>query len=340
MKRVFAKIGLFIVGSLFSVGIGEMLLRAFPNSQDALVLDLAWNELPAELYEPTPQQLQPGVQPRPASYQHRANTKGIFKSLGYEVLVESNSIGFRGVEPSEKGQVLLLGDSFVFAGQVPEKESFASILEENNPKVSVLNAGVDGYGTQQALNLWESKEDVLNVFQVVLFFFWGNDISDNLQYLEGGEILEQAVPLLPLEPAKYSRLYGRLYLLLSQDDSRVLEKNKQMRVLNEVEKRLEALSASQTALDRFNQRCQSLQISCSVVLIPPAEAFQKISMTEQVITDIKGIVPDELKLIDLFPELQKNGGENLYFSYDPHWNSYGHKVVAEILQRSLFEFSL
>jgi hypothetical protein len=338
VRKVFAKIVLFLSSFALIVCFLEMILRFFPSSSDALIVDLVWNELPAQLYQPMPQHIKPNEKPKPASFRHKENSSGLFRALEYEVLVETNSIGFRGPDMDSKPQILLLGDSFVFGGQVVEQKIFASLLQQNNPNYTILNAGVDGYGTQQSINLWQFHEkNLTSLTQVVLFFFWGNDIGDNVAYLEGGVIKEQQVSLLPLWPAKYSRIYGRMYLVLMEDDSRIVEKRNQNIILNDSDRLHTSLQSTKVALNRFNQYCISKRVECSMVLIPPVEAFEDIEMTSQVIEQIYSVIPTEIETIDLFSDLMNAGGGKLYFTYDPHWNAAGHKVVSEQLQIHLFE---
>ena len=53
---------------------------------------------------------------------------------------------------------MLLGDSFLFAGQVPWTQSFVGQLETRIPNVDWLNAGVDGYNTSDASDALERVE--------------------------------------------------------------------------------------------------------------------------------------------------------------------------------------
>ena len=55
-------------------------------------------------------------------------------------------------------------------------QSFVGQLETRVPNVDWLNGGVDGYNTADAL-LW--KESKVQVDEVWLYFFYGNDIWEN-----------------------------------------------------------------------------------------------------------------------------------------------------------------
>jgi hypothetical protein len=127
----------------------------------------------------------------------RAIKRGI-----YDAPVEVNSHGFRDREhtydkPAGTRRVVLLGDSFIEALQVPFEQSVTPKLEQAVARqagpVEVINLGVSGSGTaRQYLTLREYglryKPDL------VLLFFVGNDVSDNSQRLHGKPFVPYPVP--------------------------------------------------------------------------------------------------------------------------------------------------
>jgi hypothetical protein len=64
------------------------------------------------------------------------------------------------IAPQGLRRILLIGDSFTFGGEVPYEQTWAHYLESDlqtrGIQVQVLNAGVGGYGMDQALLRWES----------------------------------------------------------------------------------------------------------------------------------------------------------------------------------------
>jgi hypothetical protein len=108
----------------------------------------------------------------------------------FDVAVEVNSAGFRDREhpldkPPGVRRIALLGDSFLEGLQVPFEQSVTSLLENRLSGAEVMSFGVSGTGTaRQYLALRHYalpyKPDI-----VVLFFFAGNDISDNSARLQG-----------------------------------------------------------------------------------------------------------------------------------------------------------
>ena len=111
--------------------------------------------------------------------------------------VKINSDGFRDKEHTrEKAlntvRIVVLGDSYTEALQVPQEKAFWSVMEQElnrckafpGKSVEVISLGVSGYGTAQQLQTlehraWSYKPDI-----VLLAFFTGNDIRNNSKELE------------------------------------------------------------------------------------------------------------------------------------------------------------
>ena len=85
------------------------------------------------------------------------------RSPGYSVPIRINKFGLRGasIEKKTADRWLVMGDSFTFAAQVAEEDSFIGRLDEELP-IEFLNGGADGYGTHQAhlryKHLWSKLE--------------------------------------------------------------------------------------------------------------------------------------------------------------------------------------
>ena len=75
-------------------------------------------------------------------------------------------------------RVVLLGDSITFGSGVSDAETFAHLLDVE-PSLEVLNLGVDGYGTDQALLRLENEGLALRPDVVILNFCLRNDYFDN-----------------------------------------------------------------------------------------------------------------------------------------------------------------
>jgi lysophospholipase L1-like esterase len=112
------------------------------------------------------------------------------KTSEYTSWIEVNSKGLRGAEidypkPPGEHRILVLGDSFTFAEQVNQNETFSQRLEdrlndENGAgSYRVLNAGSNSWATANEL-IYLAKEGVrYSPDVVVVAFYLGNDVSDN-----------------------------------------------------------------------------------------------------------------------------------------------------------------
>ncbi|MDH4079443.1 MAG: SGNH/GDSL hydrolase family protein [Nitrospira sp.] len=106
-----------------------------------------------------------------------------------------NSHGFRDYErtyekPTDVFRILVLGDSFVEALQVPLEDSFTAQLEKmlNGARVSssrfeVLALGQSGFGTADEHLRYLNFGAAYNPDLVILAFFTGNDFRNNSKFL-------------------------------------------------------------------------------------------------------------------------------------------------------------
>src|SRR5262245_11305510 len=142
--------------------------------------------------------------------------------------VQHNSLGLRDIEfpPPTPGRprLVFLGDSFVWGFDVEAAERFTDLLRERHPDWDVMNCGVSGYGTDQALLLLERLTPALHP-DVVVLEFNPADRNDNLHpvnyggygkpvfRLQGDSLTLENVPVPLLGKARWaeSPLYRRSY---------------------------------------------------------------------------------------------------------------------------------
>jgi hypothetical protein len=94
-----------------------------------------------------------------------------------------------GVPPAPGGTVVVIGDSFVQAAQVPPGQGFGARLEAglraDGHDVDVLSMGVPGAGTATALGVLRTVALPRHPDLVVLGFLVANDVLNNHPLLEG-----------------------------------------------------------------------------------------------------------------------------------------------------------
>ncbi len=276
--RVLGAAALVVLGTVLALVVGEVGLR------------LAGISFPVfETYDDTRGVvLQPGKE-------------GWYRKEG-EALVRINRFGYRDIErPLEKPKgtyrIAVLGDSFVEARQVALEETFASRLARALPAcralagraVEVLNFGVSGYATTEAL--LTLRKDALRFAPdlVLLALYPGNDVGENSKAVMQGASPDWRMPKpihvysatgeLVLEPTFRPSLWRRA-LYVGIHHSRILE------VVNEARKTWEVRQMKQASQTRD---IFDLGIS-KEVYAPPADAAWRDAwrVTEGLLARMKG----------------------------------------------------
>jgi hypothetical protein len=115
------------------------------------------------------------------------------EELEFRTPVRINREGFRDVDHAREKvdgvtRVLLLGDSFIEAMQVPLESTVSRRLQaELDPEgrsVEVISMGVSGFGTAGELLLYERYGRAYAPDVVILNFYAGNDVRNNSPVLE------------------------------------------------------------------------------------------------------------------------------------------------------------
>ncbi len=293
-------------------------------------------------------------------------------SLGYRVHLRIDENGLRGAAPGVKTQPrwLALGDSFTMAAQVDETDTFAARLGQQMGW-QVLNGGVDGYGTWQALGRYMALAPSLDLDGVLLVFFAGNDLMDNERWPQvraqaarqpAGRPLARP-PIHPLHGWLYKRsvLYARYQMFRRAQelsDSNAPEHHRWISELRPftsegggvlgvmLQQSRPALRAMADAVAKNGHRLvvavappafqieeERLAATFGVVGIDPSTA------RPNAVTDgIRGLL-DRLRIpsCDLVGPLRAahRTGEQVYLTYDGHWSPAGHQVVARTLSECM-----
>ena len=172
LMNIGGKVLLIIVSSCLTFFILEMVVRMllplpYPNEEGAFYqchADFGWTGQP--------------------DYQ------GTIEGAEYQQQVKFNRLGMHDTEHTTDNQadsyrILMLGDSFVHAVQVDETESNHQQLEDSLNQqvgymVEVISSGVINWGTNQQLLFYRKTGREFEPDLVLLMFFIGNDLLDNL----------------------------------------------------------------------------------------------------------------------------------------------------------------
>lgn len=153
-----------------------------------IVLGLSLGELSARLigfrYRPHMQNRVYFTEPDPVrGWRNRASVSGPYGQDEFLTWVSMNSLGQRGgprtlERAGERARIAILGDSQTWGDGVADHETFAHLLDSD--RFDVLNFGVMGYGTDQALLQYVVEAAAFDPDVVVITAFLGNDLRDNL----------------------------------------------------------------------------------------------------------------------------------------------------------------
>ena len=357
-----ARLGLVAGGLLLGLLAAEWVARGVDPGGAADLLFNATDNAPDGLYTSDRQLLH-----RPTAGLAVTQT-----SLGYRVHLRINSYSCRGPEPGpkEKARWLATGDSFTFAEQVDEEDTFAQRLARSRD-VEVINAGADGYGTIQARLRYEDLDPKLGIDKVLLTFFVGNDLSDDYLYpvlARQSEGISEEVPLRSLQPdpliaflSRHSYLYGQWRMRQRRERLSGANDSERQRWQNELRMFTAAGSdwmdkhawASRKALKDLRDAVAARGDTLLVAVAPPA--FEVVPERAEATFTLVGLGDEKLALdgpadtvkamlgelgiatCDLVAPLRAAVAEGrpVYLRYDGHWTPEGHAVVAEALNACL-----
>lgn len=170
MKNIFTRLGLILFGTLLSLVLIEGLLRVI-NFTDIFLYEYntGFNQEFHHNYQPN------------ITFSRRP---GVYNELE-PVRIEVNSLGIRGPEITEDADILLLGDSFVQADEIPFNntmgELFEEIIAENGEPLNVIAHGQSSWSPLPEWNWYLKVGQDLNP-DVVFLFVMSNDFVSEDQY--------------------------------------------------------------------------------------------------------------------------------------------------------------
>jgi hypothetical protein len=273
-------------------------------------------------------------------------------------------------------RILLLGDSFMEALQVPFDVSFPPVLEHALTRmlgrpVEVVNASVSGWGTDDELHYLTEYGTQWHPDLVLVTMTLHNDISDNLRErwhtLRDGELVEQPVHRASFLAYKIVELKGFLathsYLyqlcrtvehLGDMGETAKELKEHVTELFHEPSPNIIARGLRLTALElaRIEAVAAAHHAHAALVLIPLSAQLSPPSVTQpggSITPSLQDndrpqrlltTIADSLRLptIDLLPVFTHSTKEygDLYLQ-EGHWNVTGHHVAADSVAAALVE---
>jgi len=273
--------------------------------------------------------------------------------------LQTNAWGLRDREYGAKRdgtlRVYAAGDSMVFGHGVPIEETFPRYLEtilsaRLARPVEVVNAGVPGYGTIQAAELFALMADEIEPDLVLLSITVFNDLEDNIKF--GRQLYRwQRQPSRPQQLRTWLRHNSQVYRLFRRYRAGVSGKTMMEIHAEQPSPNVEqALELTYESLLRFAAEAEKRGIAFAVVINPAHKQASAREWDETMLRfhldadEFRFDQPNrnlrafgrehDLPMLDLLDVFRAQPDVNYYFS--EHWKAPGHQLVAEEIAEFLF----
>lgn len=285
-----------------------------------------------------------------------------FKRPDFDVVIAQNAAGFRKQVNLEAKvnqaphRVFVFGDSFVWGWGVAQGEVFTDKMNLLLPSYSVHNYGINGIGTVVEYELFKTEvRKEVRPDDVVLLMFCNNDFVDNVDRKKfhaeaaNGEvkIVNPAKPLTsPVEDWLRNHSYLCNFVCYRADlyrITRISRKQEDETLGHTLTESDERFAVAKYFLAKFQADCEAAKARFIVVHIPSQDELaecrasrrNKLANEKARAETLFAITrASHIETIDLLPGFlarKSKTGEMLTFKNDGHWNSAGHKAVAELL---------
>ena len=314
----------------------------------------------------------PWIRAEDTAYRHAAGlSTRMRRAPEYDVLFETNQAGLRDDEIDENHdgpRIVLLGDSFTSGYGVERGDLFADLLEQRlqtdgGSTIDVINAGVGGYEIVHQIYYFADRGRALEPDLVLYVLYLGNDLCRNVEWIETPEGLRSAsreFPVRPKRDIKLARLLRQArYALREQtarragewvpfdDYLRLCEREPDEEVTEWYRSSARLLARLRDSVEASGARFIVAPFAFRTSIDPAARrnfeqgenaARYDLDRPEREVLAI--LRAEGIETINLNDALRRYyethaQGEPLYFEIDGHFNSAGHKVIADALHAPL-----
>ncbi len=301
----------------------------------------------------------------------KPNETGLFKGTR----VSQNSLGLRDREisyakESGKKRIIVLGDSFTWGYKVETTDRFTEQMSLFLPSnIEVINMGCSGYGTDQELLFLETEGLKYSPDLIIVNVHWDSDKMNNT----ASEFYGYQKPLfsvkdgnlVPYKNFPVPKLYKnrlRWWLEFNSHLWQIIRKHKGLsnRVLSffsfvtradefpRFKSPVEAVTLTEQLLSEMQNLATENKAELLVILTPNTLYWSKSPQTIMVDGALERLASklreNKIWTLELEPVFNdffaRNPGKNVTFRNDRHWNSTGHRVVAEAIIEELQDSEL
>lgn len=328
-QRIFFLLMLFIPLAATGV-VGEFLVRLMFGSPPQL-------KLPLLVIEPHPDL---AWIMRPNSFHY---------TWGHPV--STNELGLRAAPIRKKAEnefrILALGDSMVFGRGVELADTIPGVIERSlldpapsGRRIAVVNAGVQGYSTNQELTACRLYGEKIQPDLVILFWFW-NDFTEEINIPAVYSVLRQRGPcLFGFDTRKLPLRFYPYYLL--RQSALALR-------FWDIAKAYRAKDPSRAAIDAgyrklhgyledLNNQARSQHFQPVVVVIPDATEILGETWTRQVGSEVAKIAAEHrIPTISVLSSLRAAYDRDRMpiIPFDGHYNAEGNRTIGRAVTQSL-----
>ncbi len=294
--------------------------------------------------------------------------------------IRNNSFGFndreRAIENREgRFRIVVLGDSYVAALQVPQGRSFSAVLEEMlnevDDRFEVIPLAEHGIGQEEEAKILEEFGLRFGPDLVILLFVT-NDLHDNDQRLKEdfGKYVRNWHPLPHPPRALFfpnllidRLLTARLHTLLARYGYLIDDKLRTETIrpdfwafINPPPPKIrDAMKKTEGLLDSIVEKCRSYGAHFLLVMKPQLLTRESFLRSHpglwKLDLDINSLTrwlreyseSRSVSYLDPEPYIRAHldaGGEPISWKHDGHWNEIGHRLAAEAIYKYLVESDL
>ncbi len=330
---------LFGVASLFSVALVETFLFLAPQYQ-------VGEPIPARVFC----EGQPPEQRASSRYGMIGSPKSVYFRRESEAdgwyLRAYNEEGFRDLMNTGDENIIVLGDSFIEGESVNNDETIAYLLDSWNPDLAFREFALGGWGTVHQYRAYMGAEREIDHQLVVLGYYVGNDLSDNLRAsfaAQDGvrnlaaEDEDSLLFELHIQLRAFSRAYTFFYVngrrialaLLgkaSLEDSYVPDENVELGV-----------DATGFWLRKLSDAVEANGAELLIVTLPSWNELIGIKGEERLAAQQREVIwkvtnaRDHVHVLDLKTMIEEAGYEKLYGRVDKHFSRLGYYLSAKAI---------
>lgn len=257
-----------------------------------------------------------------------------------------NAAGFRDLMNTGSENVVILGDSFIEGEAVNNDRTIPYLLDAWNPGLAFREFALGGWGTADEYRVYQAVEKEIDHHLVVLGYFVGNDLSDNLHTLarrqetdrseavdDEGSLLFDLHTQLRAHSRAYTFFYvnGRRVALeligkASLEDSYISPED----VESGVDATSNWLSALGDAVDANGAELLIVTLPSWNELIG-VEGERRLAARQRDVIRTIAEAKDNVSVLDLKDMVVSAGHEKLFGKVDKHFNELGYYLTAKTI---------